>query len=179
MTPSDLPGEAPTAPLPAPAVSTSPTTAAIIADLRGAIGELKCLSSERLVRMGISMTQLHVMHLLDGHGELPMSRLAELIDVSMSAATGLVDRIEERGFVERIRVANDRRIVLARMTPAGRQLLQDVEVVRTELLQRVLDELDETQLTRVATALRDLRAALATAPHEGASHHVHQSKGRD
>lgn len=185
MTSPNLPPEAPVptpptvGPVPAAKRSTSPTTAAIIADLQSAIGELKCLSSERLVRMGISMTQLHVMHLLDGHGELPMSRLAELIDVSMSAATGLVDRIEERGFVERIRVPSDRRIVLARITPAGRQLLQDVEVVRTELLQRVLDELDETQLNRVATALHDLRSALATAPHEGASHHVHIAKGRD
>ena len=185
MTSSDLPREAPrtssatSRPTRDTATSTSLTTAAIIADLRGAIGELKCLGSERLVRMGISMTQLHVLHLLDGHGELPMSRLAELIDVSMSAATGLVDRIEERGFVERIRVPSDRRIVLARITPAGRQLLDDVEMVRTELIQRVLEELDETQLARVATALHDLRAALATAPHEGVGHHVHTAKGRD
>ena len=48
-----------------------------------------------------------------------MSRLADMLDVSMSAATGLVDRIEERGYVERIRVPSDRRVVLARIT-AGR-----------------------------------------------------------
>ena len=42
------------------------------------MGELKCLGSERLVRLGISMSQLHVMHLLDRHGDIPMSRLAEL-----------------------------------------------------------------------------------------------------
>ncbi len=86
--------------------------AAIIADVKASLGELKCLGSERLVRLGISMTQLHVMHLLERHGELPMSRLAEMLDVSMSAATGLVDRVEERGFVERIRVPEDRRVVL-------------------------------------------------------------------
>jgi DNA-binding MarR family transcriptional regulator len=185
MSTSGPSGEALTAPLaatgpvPAETPSTALTTAAIIADLRGAIGELKCLGSERLVRMGISMTQLHVLNLLDGHGELPMSRLAELIDVSMSAATGLVDRIEERGFVERIRVPSDRRIVLARITPAGRQLLDDVEMVRTELILRALGELDETQLARFATAIHDLRSALATASQEGASHHVHIAKGRD
>ena len=65
------------------------------------MGELKCMGSERLVRLGISMSQLHVMHLLDRHGEIAMSRLADMLDVSLSAATGLVDRIEERGFVER------------------------------------------------------------------------------
>ncbi len=80
------------------------TRSAIIDDFRASMGELKCIGSERLVRLGISMSQLHVMHLLERHGELAMSRLADMLDVSLSAATGLVDRIEERGFVERIRV---------------------------------------------------------------------------
>ena len=45
-----------------------------------------------------------------------MSRLAEMLDVSLSNATGLIDRMEERGFVERIRVPEDRRVVLVRIT---------------------------------------------------------------
>ena len=58
------------------------TKAAIIDDFRASMGELKCVGSERLVRLGISMAQLHVMHLLEGHGELAMSRLADMLDVS-------------------------------------------------------------------------------------------------
>jgi len=73
------------------AVSTTVTTEAIIADVRSFLGELKCVGSERLLRMGISMAQLHVLHLLERHGELAMSRLAETLNVSLSAATGLVD----------------------------------------------------------------------------------------
>ena len=134
--------------------------AAIIDDFRASMGELKCVGSERLVRLGISMAQLHVMHLLEGHGELAMSRLADMLDVSFSAATGLVDRVEERGFVERIRVPEDRRIVLVRITAAGRQMLDDVELARTALLERVLDRLDETQLIGVASAMADLRMAV-------------------
>ena len=160
--------------------TTTVTTKAIIADLRTAMGELKCLGSERLVRLGISMMQMHVMHLLDRHGELPMSRLAEMLDVSLSAATGLVDRVEERGFVERIRVPNDRRIVLVRITTAGRQMLDDVETLREEIIWRVLDELDETQLAAVAAAMADLRNAVATAlAGEAGHHHTHQAQGKD
>ena len=81
-----------------------PTKARVVADLRASFGEVKCIGSERLVRLGISMTQLHVLNLLDRHGEMAMSRLADMLDVSMSAATGLIDRIEEHGYVERIRV---------------------------------------------------------------------------
>ena len=155
--------------------------AAIIDDFRASMGELKCVGSERLVRLGISMAQLHVMHMLEGHGELAMSRLADMLDVSFSAATGLVDRVEERGFVERIRVPEDRRIVLVRITAAGRQMLDDVELARTAMLERVLDRLDETQLIGVASAMADLRGAVTqtiTDPTSGA-HHSHQPHGRD
>lgn len=154
---------------------------AIVADFRASMGELKCLGSERLVRLGISMAQLHVMHLLERHGELAMSRLAETLDVSLSAATGLVDRVEERGFVERIRVPSDRRIVLVRITGAGRQMLEDVEVLHVEIIKQVLDELDEAQLAGVASAMADLRIAVAstlTDPGSGA-HHIHEPHGRD
>jgi DNA-binding MarR family transcriptional regulator len=152
---------------------------AIIADVRTTLGELKCLGSERLVRLGISMTQLHVMHLLERHGELPMSHLAEMLDVSMSAATGLVDRVEERGFVERIRVPEDRRVVLARITDSGRQMLEDVELVRAELMEQVLDELDDDQIAGVASALASIRTALEAATLDPTSgiRHSHESLG--
>jgi len=154
--------------------------AGIIADFRTSMGELKCLGSERLVRLGISMTQLHVMHLLERHGEMAMSRLAEMLDVSVSNATGLIDRVEERGYVERIRVPSDRRIVLVRITANGRAVLDEVEAVREEILERILDELDPAQLSRLAAAMGDLRGALTTtfASHAGA-HHSHETKGRD
>lgn len=164
----------------APTTRSTVTKAAIIADFRASMAELKCIGSERLVRQGISMTQLHVMHLLDHHGEMPMSRLAEMLDVSLSNGTGLIDRVEERGFVERIRVPSDRRMVMVRLTPAGRQMLDEIETVREQILSRVLDKLDSGQLTGVAVALADLRTAVeATFTGTDAHHHAHQAPGKD
>lgn len=156
--------------------------AAIIADFRVSMGELKCLSSERLLRQGISMAQLHVLHLVESHGEMAMSRLADMLDVSLSNATGLIDRVEERGFVERIRVPADRRVVMVRLTPAGVQMLDEIETVREQILRRVLDQLDPIQLAGVASAMVDLRnavAATSTGPGSEAHHHAHVSQGRD
>ena len=163
-----------------PATRPTVAKAAIIADFRASMAELKCIGSERLVRQGISMTQLHVMHLLDHHGEMPMSRLAEMLDVSLSNGTGLIDRVEERGFVERTRIPTDRRMVMVRLTPAGRQMLDEIETVREQVLRRVLDRLDPTQLTGVAKAMADLRGAVAaTATGADAHHHANESPGRN
>jgi len=160
--------------------SATDSKAAIIADFRASIGELKCVGSERLVRHAISMTQLHVMHLLERHGELPMSRLADLLDASLSNATGVIDRLEERGYVERVRVSSDRRVVLVRITPIGLALLDEVEALRSEVFQRVLGRLETGRLLDLASAMADLREAIIAVVSDPtvAAHHSHDHQGR-
>jgi DNA-binding MarR family transcriptional regulator len=133
---------------------------AIVGQFRSSIGELRCVASERLVRQGVSMSHLHLMSMLDRHGQLPMSRIAELLDVSDSNATGLIDRMEERGFVERIRHPDDRRVVLVRVSERGQQILTDIEVVRDDLMRRVLARLDDGQLDRLRQAAEDVNAGV-------------------
>ena len=88
-----------------------------------------------------------------------MSRLADMLDVSLSNTSGVVDRLEERGYVERIRVADDRRIVLVRATDGGRRMLAEVEILKDEMLQAIIGRLSDSQLRRVADAIDDVRAA--------------------
>ena len=63
-----------------------------------------------------------------------MGRLAEILDVSMSSATGIIDRMEERGLVERTRVPDDRRVVMVRPTAGRPRLVDEVELVSDDLL---------------------------------------------
>jgi len=145
---------------PARSVAAKELVARIMAEFHHFIGEFRCAGTERLVKAGVSMTNLHVLGLLARHGEMPMSRLADLLDVSLSNATGLVDRMEERGLVERIRVADDRRIVLVRLTESGTSTLEEVELIRHDLLERLLGRLDESQLNRLEACLSDIHGAV-------------------
>jgi DNA-binding MarR family transcriptional regulator len=147
--------------------ATAPTPddplAPIIADFRTAITTLKSISNERVLRLGLSMAQLNILYTLKRCGEVPMSRLAEMLNVSLSNATGLIDRIEERGYVERSRVPEDRRIVLICVTPAGEQMLSELDVLSDDLLRKVLGRLDRTEQAAVATAFASIREALSEA----------------
>src|SRR5258705_13903315 len=89
---------------PASAASSDPLVDSIVGELHGMIRSLRCAGTGRMVKAGISMTHLHILWVLQHHGELPMSRLADLLDVSLSNATGLADRMDERGLVERVGV---------------------------------------------------------------------------
>lgn len=132
----------------------------VLEQLGRAIGAVRCARSQRLLRLGISMTHLHVLTLLRHHGPQPMSRVAALLDGSMSGTTGVIDRMEERGLVERFRVPEDRRVVLVRPTPDGESLVDDVEIVRSEFARSVLGRLDAEQLGRLSAAIDDLRHAV-------------------
>lgn len=132
----------------------------IVDQLNGAVRLLRCAATGRMVKQGVSMTHLHVMWRLEESGELTMGRLADYLDVSLSNATGLIDRMEERGLVERTRVSDDRRVVLVRLTPAGQGILDEVQIGKRELMLAILERLDAGQLARLEAALSDLRAAV-------------------
>jgi DNA-binding MarR family transcriptional regulator len=132
-----------------------------LANLGRAVGSLRCAGSQRLVRLGISMTHFHVLTLLRHHDAMPMGKLADILDASMSSATGIIDRMEERGLVERVRVPDDRRIVLVRPTQAGLDLVDEVELVKSEVMEDAIARLDPAQLERLTAATADLGAAIA------------------
>ena len=132
-------------------------------NLGRAVGTLRCAGSQRLVRLGISMTHFHVLTLLRHHDAMPMGRLAEIIDASMSSTTGIIDRMEEKGLVERVRVPDDRRIVLVRSTAAGLALIDEAELVKSEIIVSAISRLDPDQLDRLTAASTDLGAAIADA----------------
>ena len=150
---------------------------AIVTEVAAWVGELRCASMGRLVQGTVSMSQLHVLWLLQHHGEMPMSRLAVLLDVSVSNATGIIDRMAERGLVERVGVPDDRRVVLVRPTEAGRQVISETETSKRDRMRAVVGRLPASERPIVLEALRSLRRALS-AEVEGSSgagpmHHHH------
>jgi len=124
------------------------------------IGSLRCAGTGRMVKAGISMTHLHILWVLEHHGDLPMSRLADLLDVSLSNATGLVDRMEERGLVERFRVPDDRRVVVVRASAEGARQRDEIEALKQDRMRSILGRLTTDQLARIHGAIGDLRAAV-------------------
>jgi DNA-binding MarR family transcriptional regulator len=150
-------------PAPAESLDRHAVAAQMIAQFRVVLGELKCLGSQRLLRRGVSMANLHVLSMLERHGEMAMSRVADALDISYSNATGIVDRMEERGLVARVRDEEDRRVVHVRLTDAGRTVLSDIEIFRDEAIGMVLDQLDDRQLASLAETLSDLGGAVTRA----------------
>lgn len=107
----------------------------------------------------LSLVHLNVMSVLETEGPLPMSRLAEALDVSQASATGIVDRMEQRGLVTRQRDDDDRRVTRVALTEAGRGVIGGLATERREHLGVLLDDLSDEELAGFLVGLRAMRLA--------------------
>ena len=96
---------------------------------------------------------------LEAHGQLPMSRLAELAGASQSSMTGIIDRLEEQHVVERVRDEHDRRVVYVRTTAQGRAAVADHQSAWCQYIRTILSDLDDGQRTICLRAFRMMREA--------------------
>jgi DNA-binding MarR family transcriptional regulator len=110
-------------------------------------------------RGALSLVHLSVLALLEAKGPLPMSAVAEAMDVSQASATGIIDRMEERGLVERQRAEGDRRVVSIHLTEAGTSVSREIIEQRRERLRRILSELSPEEVEGFLKGVRAIRGA--------------------
>jgi 4'-phosphopantetheinyl transferase len=105
----------------------------------------------------LSLIHLNVMTILDADGALPMSQLAEALDVSQASATGIVDRMAQRGLITRQSDANDRRVTRVALTDRGRIAIERLGAERRDRLAKLLDELSDDELQAFLVGSRAMR----------------------
>jgi DNA-binding MarR family transcriptional regulator len=110
----------------------------------------------------VSLTHLNVLILLEANGPMPMGRVAEALDISVASATGVVDRMESRGLVERRHDAEDRRVVLVVPAAGAKAVLGDIDTRRRRALTKLLAMLTDDELSGLLSGHRALRAARVT-----------------
>jgi MarR family transcriptional regulator, organic hydroperoxide resistance regulator len=72
--------------------------------------------------LGLAPMQLHTLRILEPGVEVPMSSLAGKLFCDNSNVTGIVDRLEARGLIERRPDEHDRRVKLLVLTAEGERL---------------------------------------------------------
>lgn len=82
--------------------------------------------SEQLAHGQVSFAQYFLLGHVSSHESLSMTEIAEKMSHSTAAATGLVDRLENLGYVQRTHALNDRRKVLVKITKKGSALVEQI-----------------------------------------------------
>src|SRR6478609_2468009 len=118
------------------------------------VTESRRLSKDEASQYGVTPTQLSVLKLLHEIGDLSLGTLSREIRAHNSTVTGIVDRMEAAGLVERARSDEDRRVWIIRLTAAGRKVAEKAKVSPWDLLRHALAELSPADQEKLTALMR-------------------------
>jgi DNA-binding MarR family transcriptional regulator len=126
-------------------------------ELAAVLGDLM---NRRLADNGLTPARGEVVWLLHRRGRLTQRRLSELLGCTPRNVTGLVDALEEAGFVGRVRHPADRRAVLVSLTERGQKLAAGWGADRDVGTAKVFAGTSEADLATFARVLDRVLAGL-------------------
>lgn len=114
-------------------------------------------------KFGLTPQQYNILRILRGEGQpLPVLDVAERMITVVPGITGLIDRMETAGLVERRRCSLDRRVVYVAITAKGSDLLAQIDAPLLEMHQELLGHLSGEELTLLSRLLEKVRAPLVS-----------------
>ena len=125
---------------------------------------------EAVGALDLSLTQIKLLHYLENASEeRTLKEAAELVHVSLPAASRLVDDLVRRGFVGRHEDVEDRRMKRVRLTEAGQAVIHRLNAARLRGLEQFAASLTDGERRKLAGALVKLleRKDIAACRSEG------------
>jgi DNA-binding MarR family transcriptional regulator len=113
---------------------------------------------------GLSQRQTAILRILISREGTRLADLAALSGITPSAMTRVLERLEARGLVERVRGAqSDGRAATVRITAAGRRTRKSLDVLMRQRTEQIISSIPEKQRNGVLDALRILNDAIESA----------------
>jgi DNA-binding MarR family transcriptional regulator len=104
-------------------------------------------------RLGLPVADFEAVRFLAEEGPVAAGRIAETMGITTGAVTGLVDRLERGGWVERARHEGDRRQVVVQLAAARRDAIEANQTLREDLLGNALAALSDAAVQQAAALL--------------------------
>lgn len=118
-----------------------------------------------LLTLDVTMPQIKILLILYVGGPRRMSDIAADLDVTLPAATSLIDRLVEKHYVVRETYSDDRRVVLCQLSPSGEQAVNHIwQTARTRCCE-LLKNMDVGKLRMLSEALGAMMSAAIVESH--------------
>ncbi|HEV3142643.1 MAG TPA: MarR family transcriptional regulator [Gemmataceae bacterium] len=110
----------------------------------------------------LTPSQYNILRILRGEGKpLPILEIASRTVCVVPGITGLIDRLERAGLVNRLRCDKDRRVIYVALTDQGMSTLAELDEPLQARHRELLGHLSSTEVTELIRLLEKLRAPLA------------------
>lgn len=105
---------------------TSNASIVIWEKLSKAYDKMRRVQSKQMYGQNLTAPQFGVMEVLSRLGPVPLKKISEELMVTGANITCVVDNLEKEDFVKRIPSKEDRRVILADLTPNGKNKLEQI-----------------------------------------------------
>ncbi len=148
-------------------------TGEIIHSIRRIVQAGEHYSKELEKSIGVSTPQLACLYVLRQQGPLPLSQIAKQIMVNSSTVTGIIDRLEKKDLVTRIRDPRDRRMITIQLTRSGATLAAQAPPLIPSSIMQGKSVLSDEDFNKVVFGLNKLAGLL-----DGAAQELSQEHGK-
>jgi MarR family 2-MHQ and catechol resistance regulon transcriptional repressor len=135
--------------------------------LSRAMNAVQAHAQADIARHGLTIMEFGVMEALYHKGPLLLGEVQRKILVTSGGVTYLIDRLVEKGLVERRRCDRDRRAYYAALTPDGETMIAEIFPQHAAAIDRALGGLDEAEKEQATHLLRALGRYAAEQPRGG------------
>ncbi|RVU30808.1 MarR family winged helix-turn-helix transcriptional regulator [Neptunomonas marina] len=113
------------------------------------------LQSKRISKScGLTIPQVMVLRAIENLGDVTVRKISSDVSLSQATVTTILNRLEDRQLVERVRSTQDRRIVNARLTEAGRDILNTAPPLLHERFIERFESLDDWEKTQLLSSMQ-------------------------
>lgn len=134
-------------------VTKKKAIAEIMQSLRRMFKAVQQYSEEVLKEFGVTGPQLWALRTIYDEGQISMGALSQRMYLHMSTVSGVVDRLEKKGYVERTRGPSDRRVVKISLTKEGKTLVQRGPEAAQGKLLHGLESLSQQEVKIIRSSL--------------------------
>ncbi|MFI5304743.1 MAG: MarR family winged helix-turn-helix transcriptional regulator [Nitrospiria bacterium] len=104
-------------------ISKKTAIAEIVQSFRRIFKSIQEYSEEVLKEFGVTGPQLWLLKILHSEDGTPVSELSQKMFLHISTVSSIINRLEEKGYIERKRTKSDRRLVLIHLTEKGLKIM--------------------------------------------------------
>ncbi len=107
-------------------------------------------------RYELNLTEFAVLELLYHKGEQPIQIIGKKVLLASSSITYVVDKLEEKGLLERIACPNDRRVIFGRLTEKGEKLMEEIFPQHEKAMAKIFSSLSEEEKEQAIELLKKI-----------------------
>jgi DNA-binding MarR family transcriptional regulator len=125
----------------------------ILRALRRVIRAVDVYSRKLNSEWGLTAQQFFCLHALAESEEMTLTTLAKSVSLGGSTVIGIIDRLEAKHYLRRVRSSTDRRKIFLEITPSGKEIVQKAPPLLPDRFTTALSDLDDQEQKTITESL--------------------------